>query len=97
LAFFDSELRFTGSDEFEEKGEISFGEGTENVLRFSTAGRGHINTGFEPGTIAGTASWLVERGEGRFAGARGFITSNFTISASGERHDFHCGVIFLPE
>ena len=97
LAFFESELRLTGQDEFQETGEITFGDGNTHVLRFSTAGQGHMASGFEPGTIAGTASWRVEGGEGQFAAARGFITSNFTINASGERRDFHCGVLFLPD
>lgn len=97
LAFFESELRLTGPDEFQEAGEIMFGDGTDDVLHFSTAGHGHFASGFEPGTIAGTASWRVESGQGHFAGARGFITSNFTITPSGERCDWHCGVIFLPE
>jgi hypothetical protein len=63
----------------------------------STLGQGHVTAGLEPGTMAGTASWKVEGGEGQFAAARGFITSTFTISDSGERSDFHCGLIFLPE
>jgi hypothetical protein len=42
------------------------------------------------------ASWKVEGGDGQFAAARGFITSTFTIGDSGERSDFHCGLI-LPE
>jgi hypothetical protein len=97
LAFFDSQLRLTGPDEFEEAGEIAFGENARHILRFSTAGHGHLTPGFEPGTIAGAASWQVESGEGQFAGAHGFITSNFTLNASGERCDLHCGVIFLGE
>jgi hypothetical protein len=60
LAFFESELCVTGRDEFKESGEITFGEGAEHVLRFSTGGRGHLNSGLEPGVIAGTASWIVE-------------------------------------
>jgi hypothetical protein len=97
LAFFESELRLTASDEFQEAGEITFGDGTGHILKFSTAGNGHVSPGFEPGMIAGAASWQIEGGEGQFAGARGFITSNFTITASGDRCDLHCGVVFLPE
>jgi hypothetical protein len=97
LAFFESELRLTAPDEFQEAGEITFGDGTGHILKFSTAGNGHVSPGFEPGMIAGAASWRIEGGEGQFAGARGFITSNFTIAASGDRCDLHCGVIFLPE
>jgi len=97
LAFLESELRVTGPDEFQEDGTITFGDENEHVLRFSTVGQGHVSPGLEPGTMAGTASWKVDGGEGQFASARGFITSAFTITNSGERSDFHCGLIFVPE
>jgi len=96
LAFFESVLRVTGPEEFQEDGEISFGDDSEHVLRFSTLGQGHIDLGLEPGVMAGAASWRVEGGEGQFTEARGFIASNFTINGSGERSDFHCGLIFVP-
>jgi hypothetical protein len=38
----------------------------------------------------------VAGGEGQFANAQGLITSNFTLSESGEVNDYHFGVIFLP-
>jgi hypothetical protein len=97
LAFFESQLWLTASDEFQEAGEITFGDGTGHTLRFSTAGNGHVSPGIESGMIAGAASWQIEAGDGQFAGARGFITSNFTITPSGDRCDLHCGVVFLPE
>ena len=97
LAYFDSELHLTGPDQFQEQGEIAFGDNTAHLLRFSTEGQGHLMSGFEPGTIAGTASWRVEGGEGQFAAASGFNTSNITITASGDRHDIQSGVIFLPD
>jgi hypothetical protein len=97
LAFFDSELRVTGPDEFSEDGAIAFGDESEHVLRFSTVGHGHMTRGIEPGTMAGTVSWKVEGGEGQFALARGFISTAFTISDSGDRSDLHCGLIFVPE
>jgi hypothetical protein len=97
LAFFESELRVTGPGEFQEQGEITFGDEGEHVLRFSTAGEGHLARDLEPGVLAGSATCNVEGGEGRFAAARGFITSAFTVSSSGERSDFHCGLIFIPE
>jgi hypothetical protein len=97
LAFIESELRMTGTDAFQETGEISFGDEGKHVLRFSTLGQGHISVDLQPGVMAGTACWKVEGGEGQFNGAGGFITSNFTINESGERSDFHCGLIFVPE
>lgn len=97
LAFIESELRLSGPDNYRESGEISFGDEGEHALRFSTLGHGYISKDLDPGLMAGTASWKVEGGEGQFANARGFITSNFTIDESGERSDFQCGLIFLPE
>ena len=96
LAFFESEMRLTGPEEFEENGEIAFGDDNGHVLRFSTLGKGHVALGLEPGMMAGAASWKVEGGEGQFSQARGIITSNFTINDAGERSDFHCGLIFVP-
>jgi hypothetical protein len=97
MAFFESELRLTGPEEFQETGEVAFGDDNGHVLRFSTLGKGHIAPGLESGVMAGAASWKVEGGEGQFSQARGIITSNFTISDAGERNDFHCGMIFVPE
>src|SRR5260370_33660304 len=64
LAFFESELRVTGPDEFEEDGTIAFGGDSEHLLRFSTVGQGHVAAGVEAGTMAGTAGWEVNRGRG---------------------------------
>ena len=36
-----------------------------------------------------------EGGEGQFDGAGGVITSNFTVSETGEVNDYHLGVIYL--
>src|ERR1700684_1375535 len=55
LAFFESDLRMTGPEEFQEDGSITFGDESEHLLRFSTVGKGHIATGPEPGTMTGTA------------------------------------------
>ena len=97
LAFLDSELRVTGPDSYQEDGTITFGDDSSNVLRFSTVGDGHFTPSIAPGTMAGSASWKVEGGAGRFAAARGFISSNFTINDAGELSDFQCGLIFVPE
>jgi hypothetical protein len=97
FAFLESDLRATSRDEFQEEGAISFGDGSEHLLRFSTVGEGHLSPGVSPGVMAGSATWKVEGGKGQFSDARGFITTAFTLSDSGERCDYHCGLIFLPE
>ena len=56
-------------------GEIAFGDANEHLLRFRTVGQGHMIPELESEVIAGTASWRVEGGEGRFTNGQGFITS----------------------
>ena len=97
LAFIDSKLRMTGTDSFRRDGTVAFGEDSEHVLRFSSIGQGHLAASLEPGTLAGTATCHIDGGEGQFAAACGFITSNFTLTLIGEFDDFHSGLIFLPE
>jgi hypothetical protein len=94
MAFLESELHVTGPESFEEDGTIVFGD--DHILRFSTLGQGHIQASPEPGTMAGTAVWKIEGGEGQFARASGFISSTFTLTEAGELSDFHCGLIMLP-
>jgi hypothetical protein len=97
MAFLESELHLTGSDSFREDGMIVFGEESEHVLRFSTVGQGHMEASPEDGTMAGTAVWKVEGGEGQFAAACGFISSTFTLTETGELSDFQSGLIMLPD
>jgi hypothetical protein len=97
LAFLESELRITGEGCFEENGTITFGDNNEHALRFSTMGEGHFTSSLDPQILAGSASFVLEGGEGQFASARGLISSAFTLSASGDRSDFHSGLIFLHE
>jgi hypothetical protein len=44
----------------------------------------------------GGVVWTITGGDGRFAGARGLITSNFTVSAAGEVIDEHVTRLYLP-
>ena len=97
LAFLDSELRVTGAGSFQEDGTVAFGEDGEHILRFSSIGQGHLASSLEPGTMAGTATCNIDGGAGQFAAACGFITSNFTLTDTGDFDDFHTVLIFLPE
>ena len=40
--------------------------------------------------------WTITGGTGRLAGARGLITSNFTVSGEGEVVDDHFVRLYLP-
>jgi hypothetical protein len=91
---FESEVTASGEAGFKETGTITFGQGRD-LLRFSTVGQGYIAPSPEPNFKHGCVIWQVEGGEGQFDGARGLITSNFTVSSAGELTDYQVGVIFV--
>lgn len=91
---FESEVTAAGEAGFKEVGLITFGEGGHR-LRFSTIGQGYLGPSPDANLKQGCVMWQVEGGEGQFEGARGLITSNFTVSAEGEVTDYHMGVIFI--
>ncbi|HUA36118.1 MAG TPA: hypothetical protein VMA09_21085 [Candidatus Binataceae bacterium] len=93
-ASFESEVTLTGETSFDEVGTIRFGD-SNHALRFSTVGQGYLGKSPEEGLQHGSVMWRVDGGEGQFAGATGLITSNFTLSATGEVTDNHFGVIFV--
>ncbi len=92
-AEFESEVTLAGETSFLEKGSIRFGDG--NRLQFSTIEHGYLGDSADPKLKAGAVMWRVDGGEGQFAGATGFITSNFTLSDAGEITDNQFGVIFV--
>lgn len=92
MAFFESEVKMTGADSFLENGSIAFGDG-DNSITFSTVGQGHLAPDSDTKTMTGAVIWKVEGGEGSFEGARGLITSNFSLSDQGEVIDHQFGVI----
>lgn len=94
MAFFESEVRMTAPDAFLESGTITFGE-SGHSFTFTTVGQGHLGPSADANTMAGAVIWKVESGEGQFQGSSGLITSNFSISATGDVIDHHLGVIFL--
>lgn len=95
LAFLESEMRLAGGDAFEGKGVLAFGEEGENELQFATVHSGHLGPSAVPGMMAGSVSWHVQGGTGRFQSATGLITSTFTLTDSGELSEYQCGLIFI--
>jgi hypothetical protein len=93
-ASFESEVTVTGDTSFVESGSISFGDGG-NRLRFSTVGQGYLGDSPEPKLKSGAVMWRVDGGEGQFAGASGYITSNFTLDEVGHVTDNQFGVIYV--
>ena len=79
---------------FVEDGTITYGRA--GSIAFDTVGRGHVGPAAMAGWSHGVIMWRITRGEGRLAGAQGLITSNFTVSPSGEVTDNHFTRLYLP-
>lgn len=97
LAFAECLFHMTSDHTFTGNGTLALGDDGETAIRFSTLQPGHLGPPVAPGVLAGTASWRVEGGSGRFAAAAGLITSAFTLKESGELSEYQCGLIFIPE
>jgi hypothetical protein len=93
-ATFESEVDIVGEGAFLESGTIVYGKAGK--VSFRTVGRGVLGPSPLPGVQRGAVIWEVTDGEGRFKGAQGLITSNFTVGAQGEVTDDHFVRIFLP-
>ena len=93
-ASFESEVEMVGEGTFVESGTIHYGEAGK--VSFRTVGRGTLG----PSPIAevqrGAVMWEVTGGDGRFAGAQGLITSNFTVGAKGEVVDDQFARLYVP-
>lgn len=53
-------------------------------LKFETVETGHLGPSPMAGLQWGAVIWRITEAEGEFVGAKGYITSNFTISADGD-------------
>ncbi len=93
-ASFESEVEIVGDGAFVESGSITYGQAGK--VTFKTVGRGVIGPGPLPGVQRGAVIWEITGGQGRFAGAQGLITSNFTVGEQGEVTDDHFARMFLP-
>jgi len=80
---------------FVEDGTITYGRA--GSIAFDTVGRGHVGPAPVAGGSHGVVIWRITGGEGRFAGAQGLITSNFTVSTDGEVTDNHFTRLYLPD
>jgi 2-methylcitrate dehydratase PrpD len=78
---FESEVVLSG-ETFTESGRITYG--TRGSTQFETVGVGHLGPSPLPDTQWGVIAWHVTAGDGEFQGARGYLTSNFTVGANGE-------------
>jgi hypothetical protein len=92
-AVLESRVERFGDGTFVEDGRITYGGG--GAVTFETIGRGWVAPAPRPGWVVGGVLWTITGGDGAFAGARGLITSNATVSADGEVVDNHFARLYL--
>jgi len=92
-ASFESEVEIVGEGAFVEAGTIQYGDAGK--VAFRTVGRGTLGASPLAEIQRGAVIWEVMGGEGRFKGAQGLITSNFTVGAQGEVVDDQFARIFV--
>jgi hypothetical protein len=93
-ASFESEVEIVGEGLFVESGRIRYGDA--GSVSFRTVGRGTLGPSPVDGLQRGAIVWEVTGGDGRFVGAQGLITSNFTVGAQGHVVDDQFARIFVP-
>ena len=86
-------LVFTDETTFHEEGTFDLGGG--DALRFRSLGNGTLAESPDGSVQHGASVLEVDGGDGRFAGARGRITSNFVLSPNGEVTDEQVAVLFI--
>ena len=94
LAVLESRVERFGDGTFVEDGTITYG--TAGRITFETIGRGWVGPAPVPGWVVGGVTWSITGGDGRLAGARGLITSNFTVNTDGDVIDHHVTRLYLP-
>jgi hypothetical protein len=92
-AAFESEVAMSAEGTFDEWGTITYG--TAGTIRFKTVGRGIIAPSPVEGLQRGAVVWEVTGGDGRFSGATGLITSNFSVNEDGEVIDNQFAQLFV--
>jgi hypothetical protein len=93
-AVLESRVERFGDGSFVEDGTIAYG--SAGTVTFETLGRGWVGPAPVPGWVVGGVVWTITAGAGAFAGARGVITSNFTVSTEGVVIDNHVTRLYLP-
>jgi hypothetical protein len=93
-AVLDSTVERFPDGSFVEEGTIAYGR--FGSVSFETVGRGTVGPSPIDGWVHGAVMWTITGGEGRLAGARGLIISNFVASAQGEVVDNQIARLYLP-
>jgi hypothetical protein len=95
VAVLESRVERAADGTFVEDGTITYG--SAGSIGFDTVGRGHVGPSADGRRSHGVVMWRVTGGDGRFAGAQGFITSNFTVTADGLVTDDHFARLYVSD
>lgn len=93
-ATLEAEVHLQGDGRFVESGRIRYG--VFGAVTFRTVGHGVRGPSGLPGLVTGVVLWEVTGGEGGLAGARGYITSSFSVTDAGEVVDTQVAQLVLP-
>ena len=91
---FESEVTVTGETSFSGIGQHSLWR-RQSSAAIQYGGTGVSGDSPEPKVKSGAVMWRVEGGEGQFAGANGYTTSNFTLDEAGHVADNQFGVLYV--
>jgi len=94
-AVLESRVERSPDGSFVEDGTITYGRA--GSISFDTVGRGHVGPAPGGSGSHGVVMWRITGGDGRFAGAQGLITSNFTVTPDGQVTDDHFTRLYLPD
>jgi len=94
-AVLESRVERSPDGSFVEDGTITYGRA--GSISFDTVGRGHVGPAPDGSGSHGVVMWRITGGDGRFAGAQGLITSNFTVTPDGQVTDDHFTRLYLPD
>ncbi|MGH7386680.1 MAG: hypothetical protein ACREKG_15990 [Candidatus Rokuibacteriota bacterium] len=94
-AVLESRVARAPDGSFVEDGTITYGGA--GSISFDTVGRGHVGPAPGGSGSHGVVMWRITGGDGRFRGAQGLITSNFTVSPDGLVTDDHFARLYLPD
>lgn len=94
-AVLESRVERAPDGTFVEDGTITYGRA--GSVTFDTVGRGHVGPAPDGRGSHGVVMWRITGGAGRFAGAQGLITSNFTVTPDGQVIDDHVTRLYLPD
>jgi hypothetical protein len=93
-AVLEARVERFGDGTFVETGTITYG--AAGSIAFETIGRGWVGPAPDGAGVVGGVLWRIREASDRLAGAQGLITSNFTVTPTGEVTDNQFARLYLP-